>query len=162
MITLQFQAYVANEDSSVVSYKTFNRGKDDAYPTFTICLTGHYGKILRGDINSIEFEAKPIDLRPMIRSFETRPKEGYGMKHISNYEKLWNKSFESIFSITYHDPIQVCYTKEWIPEKNVLLYFDYLEIDVDQMIRVAYGYEMYFFVHQRGQLLRKLGTPDYV
>jgi len=30
------------------------------------------------------------------------------------------------------------------------------------MLRLLTNYELRFFVHQRGQLLRKIGTPDYV
>ena len=209
MIFLQFKAYIANEDSSVVSYKTFNQDKTGAYPTFTICLFGRDGRIFKRsvsryrmcgysclnstkstqdpskcnkycsrkdywrtltgnsnkfNINSTSFEDNVIDLRPILLEYSTRLKEGNYIKHISNTQTLQNKSFESIFTITYLDANQVCYTKEWTPEKNVLLHAEYLMIDVGQMLRPGFedAYQMHFFVHHRGQLLRQLGTPDFV
>jgi len=36
-----FQAYFDNEDSSVISYKIFDQGNADVYPTFTICSVGY-------------------------------------------------------------------------------------------------------------------------
>ena len=47
MTFFQFQAFVENDDSTVVSYKTFRSEIEDSFPTFTICLTGDHGSILK-------------------------------------------------------------------------------------------------------------------
>ena len=50
MIFLQFQAHLANEAGSVVSYKAFGQDNADVYPTFTICLVGDRGKIFKDTV----------------------------------------------------------------------------------------------------------------
>ena len=205
---LQFQAYVANEDSSVVSYKTFNQDNADTYPTLTICLFGSNGEIfetlagwspadcgyrcmnatykmqnpskcnkncnyynsdtyfrtMRGklydnyNLSLLEFEDKVVELVPIITAFRTRQKEG---KIVRKIDTLRGISSESIFSTTYHDAFYVCYTKERDAGEDVLLSYDDLEMNAEKMLGLN-NYQMHFFIHQRGQLLRKLGTPDYV
>ena len=45
----QFQLYVSNNDTSSVSYRKFNSGPQDLYPTFTVCLHSYHGGIFRTD-----------------------------------------------------------------------------------------------------------------
>ena len=208
MTFLQFQAYIANEDSSVISYKEFDQDSSNAYPTFSICLFGRYGRIFnphsfpfsgcrypcsnatylmhhsaecKGDctvfdsnrmwktmvgssnnvdvnynVSAIEFEDMVFQILPVITQFKTRTKEG---KNIIRIPHHLGKSSKSVFSTTYHDGEYVCYTKEKDTGEDVLLNYDYLEINPRQMLRFLTNYELRFFVHQRGELLRKLGTP---
>ena len=187
MIFLQFQAYIANEDSSVVSYKAFSHDNTDVYPVFTICLAGLGGTILRKSFNQsfsntyyktmmgkledrdnltlIAFEDNVIQLLPIINTFRKTTKEGktiYYIKQGSPLHKSRSHSLyrKSLFSTTYHDARHVCYTKDRNLDKDWLLRRHNMDINAEQMMRN--GYEFHFYIHKRGQLLRKLGTPDYV
>ena len=184
MTFLQFQAYFANEDSSVVTYKEFNQDNTNVYPTFTICFQGHRGEIFRNSFNQslshkyyetvrgnledrdnltlLEFEDKVIKLMPMIDSFGTRTKEGKKIFHVNPLNKSSSHSIygQSIFSTTYHDAQLVCYTKERKLGEVSLSHRDNLKINSEQMMRNKYN--LYFYIHQRGQLLRNIGSPNYI
>ena len=183
MAFLQFQAYFANEDSSVITYEEFNQDNTNMYPTFTICLVGKNGAIYgnalnrsfaskyyktmigeledRENLTLIEFEDMVSQLFPMIESFRTKTTEDKGIL----YTRPLNKSplhsgFDKLtFSTTYHDTDQVCYTKDKNLREVWILLRDNMIINVEEMMRNKYSLK--FYVHQRGQLLKKLGSPDY-
>ena len=52
MIYVQFHDYAENEDSSSVSYKTFIDDKDEAHPTFSICVIGYKGGIFKESLKT--------------------------------------------------------------------------------------------------------------
>ena len=45
----QFKLYTTNEDSSSVSYRTFNAEHQDTYPSYTVCIQSAYGDIFKKD-----------------------------------------------------------------------------------------------------------------
>ena len=183
MALLQFQAYVSNDDSSVVSYKEFDGYTDDEYPTFTVCLVGEGGTILDQTVNGksidrlryyrtligkyeddrnfslIRFEDRAIDILPIIKTFNSVTKQG---RVIRKKGLFVDTNSNPPFVTTYNDPNHVCYTKTEKDENGILLRYDYLELNGADMMRSFNNYDMYFFVHQKGQLLKKLGEPDFV
>ena len=185
MIFLQFQAYFSNEDSSAVTYKEFTQDNMDLHPTFTICLFGgangeifrnvfnqsvarKYYKTMRGGredrekLTLMAFEDTVIQLLPIIDIFRTKTKEGKSITytHPRNKSTL-NSSYGKLnFSTTYHDAKHVCYTKVRNLREGWLLHRETMIINAEQMMH--YKYKLHFYVHQKGQLLRKLETPDFI
>ena len=45
---LQFKSYIGNDDSSSVSYRRFNIGENDLYPTYSICIDTWWFKLKGG------------------------------------------------------------------------------------------------------------------
>ena len=185
MVFLQFEAYFANEDSSGVTYKEFTQHNMNVHPTFTICLFGgengeifrnafnqslakKYYKTMMGDWEDVEnltliaFEEMVIQLLPIIDTFTTTPNEGKSILYINHRNKssLHSPYGKLNFSTTYHDARHVCYTKDRSLGEGWPLHHETMAINPGEMMN--YKYNLYFYVHQTGRLLRKLGAPDYI
>ena len=50
MVYLQFEAYFKNRDVSSVSYKRFNDGAEDVYPTLSVCVVSYDGQLFRDSL----------------------------------------------------------------------------------------------------------------
>lgn len=116
----------------------------------------------RENLTLIAFEDMVLQLLPMIDRFRTKTTEGPVIIYNPPLKETpLHHGFDKLtFSTTYHDANHVCYTKDKNLRKIWLLLRDRMVINVEQMMRKKYN--LHFYVHQRGQLLRKLGSPEHI
>ena len=56
----QFQQYALNEDSSILGFRQFNKGPEDLYPAYTVCINSmDRGSIFRNDENFLNITQYP-------------------------------------------------------------------------------------------------------
>ena len=59
----QLQQYTLNEDSSILGFRQFNKGPEDLYPAYTVCINSYdRGSIFRNDENFLNIEHYPSRL----------------------------------------------------------------------------------------------------
>ena len=104
---------------------------------------------------------KIVNVASTILKFETVTTEGKIIQHIEN-EAHNLEHFNLAFAMTYQDPWNLCFTRRQTSSQSKLLRYDYLEVNdgSSYLNRAKYNYRIY--VHQKGQLLRQLGTSDHI
>ena len=59
----QFEQYALNEDSSILGFRQFNKGPEDLYPAYTVCINSmDRGSIFRNDENFLNLTHYPSRL----------------------------------------------------------------------------------------------------
>lgn len=182
MIYVQFHDYVENEDSSSVSYKTFNDDKDEAHPTFSICVAGEDGEIFKESLKTsyksyfnylvgeetnasilrdLLFDEVAINTLPVEKSYtktkEWEVKNVFGKNIDINH---WKENFYRYFVITHQDPWQVCFTKRENEEEGIQVQFEFLSLDANWILEN--NLRIYFYVHQKRQLIRSIIHPKFI
>ena len=93
MVHKQFKSYIANEDSSSVSYRKFNDEATDLYPTFSFCFWFNDEKSMYKDENFLGVEG--VSNRVLYSNFLTGSlEEEYQEENIS--KKFSLISFEDV------------------------------------------------------------------
>ena len=100
-----------------------------------------------------------IDLRPLVKTFSSKLTNG---KKINKIDKFQSTDNIPVFIRTYRDSYHVCYTKNEEYETGSNLRYENFELDAEEMLSFGGYYDIHIFVHQKGRLLKKLGTPDFV
>ena len=103
-----------------------------------------------------EYVEKIVNIASTILKFESVTTDGKIIRHLENGDQNLD-SFDLAFAMTYQDPWNLCFTKRQKPNQYGLLRYDYLELKdgVSYKNYAKYSYRIY--VHQKGQLLRRLG-----
>ena len=104
-----------------------------------------------------EYVDKIVNVASTILKFESVTTEGKIIRHIENGDQSLDY-FDLAFAMTYQDPWNLCFTKRQRANQSGLLRYDYLELKdgVSYKNYAKYSYRIY--VHQKGQLLRRLGA----
>ena len=146
MVYQQFKLYLNNQDSSSVSYRSFNLQEKDLYPTFSICLHSNKGgilkpnfaknrqyayatidqhhKILLGhdnitkELQNIEFDEIALDL---LEDFVDMTFTNLLRTVASEWQRNVNISQQSPFYKSYQDPYFRCISKPVSFTKNKIL-----------------------------------------
>ena len=185
LVYVQFDTYFGNKNVSNVEYQRFKDGEEDVYPTFSICAVGRwiyvdkrmpdhstdeYSRILQGktvvrpqaDYDEIKFDQVVMDVNDFITEFltSTNTYERIIRTPFSRYGKM---NSNSTLEISYYDPNRICVTKTDF-QINTLVAEDRIEIDMlgVKSRRLSAGLiGLDFYVHQKGQLLRRLRHPTF-
>ena len=113
------------------------------------------------DSQRSEYVDKIVNVASTILKFETVTSEGKTIRHIeSDAQNL--EHFNLAFAMTYQDPWNLCFTKRQSSSKSGLLRYDYLELKDGTNYLNAAKYDYRIYVHQKGQLLKRLGTSNHV
>ena len=120
------------------------------------------GSVENSNISSLPFEWITYDARDFVLNYKTKKKEGVtGMWfHTPLFASVRNRNI-SWLGRSYQDPQHICMTKKRKYESNKLLKYHYWKMTIRQMLSLLGGYDIRIFVHQKGQLLRKLGAPHF-
>ena len=156
----QFLEYVKNQDSSSVSYRTFNEEEKDVYPTYSICLYSkdgailnesrnyfkdkgkdgveNYHRILQGlndttkDFMEVEFDKNVIDiLDGFVNLSVSHTRQG---EIINEWQPPMNKELSPFYK-SYQDPYFSCITKSSKFLKNQLLDYDYVILNSTNILQ---------------------------
>ena len=189
LVYVQFHTYSSNKNVSNIEYQSFKDGNEDAYPTFSICASvvnwkfllkepgtyltanhsaNEYEKVLSGqiedtlDYDKIRIDQVVMNINDLISKFKTTKSDG---KTINQMPLLSSgtKNLNSTLEISHYDPNRVCVTKTKF-QKNSLIADDLIVIEMGrpQAKRLREGrIDLDFYVHQKGQLLRRLKHPTF-
>ena len=130
-----------------------------------VSCTNEYYEVFSGkredDFNFTlsKFDRALIDLRPLVKTFSSKLTNG---KKINKIDKFQPTDKIPVFIRTYRDSYHVCYTKNEEYETGSNLRYEKFELDAEEMLSFGGYYDIHIFVHQKGRLLKKLGTPDFV
>ena len=120
-----------------------------------------YFKVISGskedNVSFGHYEEMVVDIESIVLEFYSVTTSG---KKIQKIDPQSRQNFKNVFSITYQDPWKVCFTKKETPEQKNLLSYDYLELEDGKSLSNQSHYDYYILVHQKGQLLRRLRTPN--
>ena len=177
----QFIEYTKNQDSSSVSYRSFNEEEKDVYPTFSICLYSSDGSILKEEMNY--FGVKGIN------GVATYHNMLLGLKNVTKHFTAINfdesvigvlESFVDLsishtrqgktidndnqFYKSYQDPYFSCITKSSKFVKNQLFDYDYVILNssnilqyMENLLKNKKSMNMYVYLHHPGQLIEEFG-----
>ena len=191
LVYVQFHTYSSNKNVSNIEYQSFKDGNEDVYPTFSICakvpsgywkfllkepgtyLTSNqsakeYKKVLDGQIkDSLDYDKIRIDqivmnINDLITKFITTKSDGKTINQMP-LSSSGTKNSNSTLEISHYDTNRVCVTKTKF-QKNSLISDDLIEIEMKnpQAKRLREGrIDLDFYVHQKGQLLRRLKHPTF-
>ena len=184
MVYVQIKTYCANQDLSITTHKNFKNEAEDGFPTFTICANGRqqdsilkrdkmpnnysageYSRILIGAIDDhmnysrIRFDLVAIDVNELISVFYTSPDKGNNIMRAEG--DGWYGKLTSNFSlkVSHLDPRRVCVSKDDF-QKYTLVDMEYIEFALLYELK-GMPFDLHFFIHQKGQLLRSLKYPKY-
>ena len=185
MVFVQLKTYFLNQDISTIAYENFENGAQDIFPTLSICAVGgiwilenkllpknhttqEYIDILSGVLDDklnysrIQFENVTINVNKFISDFYTLTDTGDRI--IRNKGSIFGKqNSNSSLEISHLDPKRICVTKEDF-QTNALVEKDYIELNIMGFgrLRLRSGLiDLDFYIHQKGQLLRKLKYPNH-
>ena len=166
----QFREYTRNQDSSSVSYRTFNDKEKDVYPTFSICLHSTDGSILKHDSNffgikekeqgvtnyhrmllgydnvtedfmQIDFDNSVVNiLEKFIDISLSHTRQG---QYFDEWYRPTNSNIKSPFYKSYQEPYFSCITKSSKFVKKQLLDYDYVVLNssnIHQYLNKAYNF----------------------
>ena len=131
---------------------------DDYFEVISGAKMDDKNRILNSQRSS--YEDKIVDVASTILKFETATTSGKIIRHIEN-ERQGQEKFTSTFDMTYQDPWNLCFTKRQTRNQQELLRYDYLELKDGKNYLNIGGYDYRIYVHQKGQLLRRLGMNDH-
>ena len=177
MVCVQLKTYCANQDMSITTYRNFKNEGQDVFPTFTICAVSKswilnnekmpynhsayvYSRILQGEFDDymnyskIRLDYVVIDVNSLISHHYTLTDEG--IKIIPTTEQKSN----ALLEISHLDSKRVCVTKQNF-EKYSLVEKEYVEFNISASVLRLGFVDLDFYIHQKGQLLRKLKYPNY-
>ena len=129
------------------------------------CKYNEYFKFISGnDGNSSikyyeSYEREVVDFKSIILDFHSVTKEG---RTIRKFDPNLKDTFKTVFAQSYRDPWNVCFTKKDNPENKDPLKYDFLELKDGNNFLSITKYAYYIYVHQKGQLIRRLGAPNQV
>ena len=185
-VYVQFDTYFNNKNVSNVEYQRFKDSNDDVYPTFSICAVGRwifvdkrmpkhsmdeYTRILRGenvvkpqaDYDEIQFDHVVRNVNDFITEFLTLTNKNERVIRAA-FSKYGMKNSNSTLEISHYDTNRVCVTKNDFP-KSSLVTEDRIEIvGIAGLIKRQLWsgvIDLDFYVHQKGQLLRRLRHPTF-
>ena len=130
-----------------------------------VSCTKEYYEVFSGkrkdefNFTSSNFENALIDLTPLVKTFYSKPTNG---KKIRKVDQFQPSDKIPPFIRTYRDSYHVCYTKNEEYETGSNLRYEKIELDAEEMLSFGGYYDIHIYVHQKGRLLKKLGTPDFV
>ena len=177
----QFLEYVKNQDSSSVSYRSFNEEEKDVYPTFSICLYSKDGSILKDDMNYFGIKGKDgvanyhnmlLGLNDVTEDFMTINFDksvidipdtfvDISVSHTRQGDTIDNKN---LFYKSYQDPYFSCITKSSIFIRNQLFDYDYVILNssniltyMEDLLKNDNSMNMYVYIHHPGQLIEEFG-----
>ena len=181
MTYLQFKYYLNNDDLASISKwnQRFNKEENDEYPTFTICLFGFRGEIIKKshEIFNLANVTRYSYFEYLRGSLKQYPDQFSDIKFdevaFDIHEAFWISSYENIvtkqgsqfinpFSMlpSHQDTRHICISKKSSYREGVRQVFDVVQLnsttlyEANLMVRV--------FVHQNGKLMRNLRRPDFV
>ena len=185
MVYVQLKTYFSNQDLSTVAYENFENGRQDIFPTFSVCAVGglwilkanklpknhitrEYAEILSGQLHdqmnysSIQFDRVVIDVNKLISDFCTTTDTG--AKIIRTVFSICGaRNSNSSLRISHFDSERICVTKEDFQETS-LVEKDFIGLTMQgwEGSRLRNGnLDLDFYIHQKGQLLRSLKRPSY-
>ena len=153
MIYQQIIEYQKNEDSTSVSYRSFNQDERDLYPSYSICIHSTKGAILNGKssllgesmgvdelhkmligrkklsdkFKEFNLENNAIDIVPeFVDMFVSYTKQG---REFNSWNRHMKNNAKAPFYNSYQDPYFRCVTKSVEFVKDQILHYDYLVLD---------------------------------
>ena len=179
---LQYQNYAKNHDISSVTYRGFNTERKDVYPSFSVCLYSSFGmifkqdknilglkgwkgghlyrKMLRGEENIvfqfrlIHFDEVAINLLDdIIHTFRAVTKQG---SIVDEWNKSSSRNVRPLVH-SYQDPNQICITRERKYAKGLILNYEVLSLDAEQLYNITA--DLHIYIHRPGELTRILHKP---
>ena len=183
MTGLQFQYYFENEDQASISFRKFNSGTKDKYPTFTLCLNWKNQKRSFGDANLTFLSGNSSVngylgfLRGLITNdnseftkFERLDYDvlfsellnGTALRFMTSFTEGQNKRSKSYsFSwppiITHQDDAEICYSKNVSYQRNLIFETDFIHINASKLQQLELSLDIY--IHEEGQFLRNEQRP---
>ena len=159
----QFEQYALNEDSSILGFHQFNKGPEDLYPAYTVCINSYdRGSIFRNNENFLNIEHYPSRLvynqilqgkccndKTIVAKALAMDYEDVLDVNIKDYllhKTTINKVGDVIhdwdhesndpldtFYLSYQDPNMVCMTNKVRYSPNLHLKRDFLLFDAEKM-----------------------------
>ena len=120
------------------------------------------GKIENINITSLPFGKISYDARKFVVSYNMKTWKGTGTWTGDYFDSLIRNGSVSWLLRKYQDPQHICIQKDNYYQMGRLLRRHYWKISIDQMLSGWGEYDIRIFVHQKGQLLRNLGSPNFV
>ena len=113
----------------------------------------------RYNLSSLSFEDKVFDVMSIVQEFHVITKQGKKIRKIWPLKPI---NAGSTFITTYLDPSHVCVTKAENSGNGHLLRSDFVALNVKQLLIGLTNADILIYVHQKGRLLKKLGSPNFV
>ena len=178
----QYQEYNDNHDISSVTYRKFNAGLKDVYPSVSICLYSSFGMIFKQDKNILGYEGwKGGNLYRKILLGEENIRKNFfevGFDNIAidlsediiisfhkvtkgdNVGKEWKIKGDTEatpFQLSYQDPNQICVSRQRKPKIGSILSYEILKMDASLLYNITA--DLHVYIHKPNELTKVLHKP---
>ena len=183
IICFLFKQYFANEDSSIVQIKSFERTNSKSFPAITICFksntdglynnqyivstTGLTGKEYRdtlmgnlkianlSDLKNISFEMATLGFQSYLTQFYIKDTDFNKLIHWKRNHSIdiVNENFP--LGIYYQDPTMICYSYHTDAYPIISISSVNYYFSIPNLRSINDG-KLYVFVHYRNQLVRRM------
>ena len=186
--TVQAERYFRNEDTSLISYRSFNAKPNDKYPEITFCLgngaqfkdivtefqtsRANFSSILKGNksfaslapetfkkITRMHPNSYFTDLYDIIQSYSYKgSKTSFSFDKTNNNKMRAKRIINTILQATHRDPEQICFTRNRKLIPTLKEFNKETMIGIDLKI-LGVGTRLKIFVHYPGQFIRTTERP---
>ena len=186
--TVQAERYFRNEDTSLISFRSFNAKPNDIYPEITFCLGNgaqfkdivtefktsrvNFSSILRGNktfarlspetfkkITRMHPNSYFTDLYDIIQSYSYKgSKTSFSFDKTNNNKMRAKRIINTILQATHRDPEQICFTRNRRLIPTLKEFRKETMIGLDLKI-LGVVTRLKIFVHYPGQFIRTTERP---
>ena len=166
--------YLENEDVSRIFFKKYHNGRDDKYPTFSVCIWPNtenidnlyqaerimqtldidedsYFGMLSGDptgrpnFSKLEFDDAKRDLKLVLKSYGAF---GHKQHNLNYWDEEVNDLSLTPFHSGYQTPSRLCITRDDIFYPHQTIKYEEVQMDLENWLG-----DMYLYVHYPGKLM---------
>ena len=179
-MVVQFKYFMKNLDQSSFSFRHFNFEPGDEYPAISICWVDDksitknrdqmfesngvnftYEQLLRGEGN-VTSDFTMIDFDDVIIDYVSNTvNEAYTVTKHGEITNVLSRSAKSVYSKTHQDCSRICYRRISIFEKDLIYDHESLDFGLENLVNGnVYPFDQIdVYVHQSGQLIRRMASP---